>query len=166
MANAKELTIRTSTADETIRIGASLGVMLQDGDTVLLDGDLGAGKTQLAKGVAVGLGVAEDIISPTFNLLIEHEGTHHTLYHFDLYRLDDPNDLEDIDFYYLTDATTPGVSLIEWSQRFSEEMPDDRLQIHIDKVAADADDASLRELRIQASGKRSTEILDTLRKEL
>ncbi|TLM81171.1 MAG: tRNA (adenosine(37)-N6)-threonylcarbamoyltransferase complex ATPase subunit type 1 TsaE, partial [Actinobacteria bacterium] len=79
--------ISTESDTATRACGQALAPLLDAGDVLLLSGDLGAGKTQLTKGIGVGLGVAEPVTSPTFNILLVHEGRI-PLYHFDLYRLD------------------------------------------------------------------------------
>ena len=124
-------TLRTASAAETQRAGAQLAQTLGDGDTVLLSGDLGAGKTQFAQGVAQGLGISEPVTSPTFNIMFEYLGGRVPLYHFDLYRLDDADQLEDVDFYAVTDASTPGIALVEWAQLFPGEMPDGAIRVDI-----------------------------------
>lgn len=87
---------------------------------LLLAGDLGAGKTQLAKGIGEGLGIAEPVTSPTFNILVVHEGRL-PLYHFDLYRLERADDLEDLDYFGTLEAD--GVSVVEWGDRFPDALP-------------------------------------------
>lgn len=119
----------SASVDETIELGRQLSACLQPDDVVLLSGDLGAGKTQLSKGVAAGLGVSTDVTSPTFNILIEYEGSGLTLYHFDLYRLEDAEELEDIDFYGVLESG--GVSLVEWGDKFPDAMPDEYLDVRI-----------------------------------
>ena len=97
----------------------------QAGDVILLVGDLGAGKTHFAQGFAAGLGIEDVPTSPTFNLVCEYHGGRLPLYHFDLYRLDDADELEDIDYYGITEGD--GVSLVEWGDKFEEAAPDDCL---------------------------------------
>lgn len=118
----------TTRAEQTVRAGELLAELLEPGDVVLLSGDLGAGKTQLTKGIAGGLGVAEPVTSPTFNILLVHEGRI-PLYHFDLYRLDHAEELVDIDY----DATleADGVSVVEWGDRFIEARPTAGLDVTI-----------------------------------
>lgn len=135
--------------DETIRLGHELGCSLEDGDVVLLKGDLGAGKTQFSKGVARGLGVDANIVSPTFNIVIAYEEGRIPLYHFDLYRLEDMSELEDIDFYYLVDDSTSGACLIEWADRFPDEMPEGCIEVEIGKKSSDED---IREIVIKRNG--------------
>lgn len=132
-------TVRTSSAEETRRVAAELAKGLSDGDVILLSGDLGAGKTQFAQGIAEGLGVSESVTSPTFTIMFEYASGHIPLYHFDLYRLEDAQQLEDIDFYELVDESTPGVALIEWANLFSDEMPEGATQVTIHKDASNPD---------------------------
>jgi len=109
---------KSHTVDDTIAFGTTLGALLGPGDVLLLSGDLGAGKTQFAKGVGTALGVEEDIISPTFNILLVHLGTTLTLNHWDLYRLGRAEDLDDID--YFAQVASDAVSLVEWGDRFAD----------------------------------------------
>ncbi|MCR4605848.1 MAG: tRNA (adenosine(37)-N6)-threonylcarbamoyltransferase complex ATPase subunit type 1 TsaE [Eubacterium sp.] len=100
------------------------------GDILLLYGDLGVGKTVFAKGFAAGLGIDEPVTSPTFTLVHEYEGTK-KLYHFDLYRIGDPDELYDIGYeeYFYSD----GISLVEWPERLEDLKPDTAIEIHIEK---------------------------------
>ncbi len=118
--------IQTFSAEQTALCGRVLAPLLGVGDVLLLSGDLGAGKTQLTKGIAWGLGVAEPVTSPTFNILLVHEGRL-PLYHFDLYRLDHAWQLEDLDYYATLEAD--GVSVVEWGDRFAEAAPLDGVSV-------------------------------------
>lgn len=138
-------TVRTTSKVETRNVGAELAQGLSDGAVVLLSGDLGAGKTQFAQGIAEGLGVTEPVTSPTFNIVFEYASGRVPLYHFDLYRLEDAQQLEDIDFHALVDESTPGVALIEWADLFPAEMPEDAITVTITK---DATDPSVRIIAI------------------
>ncbi len=101
---------------ETISMGIDLGKKLTGGDIVLLHGELGAGKTTLTKGIARGLGVKDDIVSPTFTLMNVYEGNALTLVHVDTYRLENEQDLIDIGIQdYLGSPDT--VCIIEWPQK-------------------------------------------------
>lgn len=124
----------TSDAEATGRAGALLGPLLLPGDVIALAGDLGAGKTQLVKGVALALGVDEPVTSPTFNLLAVHPGVL-PLYHFDLYRLEREDDLEDIGFYETLEGD--GASFVEWGDRFPGSLPADRLLVVVHRTGAD-----------------------------
>lgn len=120
--------IRTASAEHTRALGAALSPLLRAGDVIVLSGDLGAGKTVLVKGVAEGLGVAEAVTSPTFGLLAVHPGRV-VLYHFDLYRLDDEAQLEDVAFYETLEGD--GASFVEWGDRFPASLPASRLDVAI-----------------------------------
>lgn len=157
--DAMERTILSASPAETKAIAACLAPALREGDVVLLIGGLGAGKTQFAQGLGDGLGVTEPITSPTFNLVFEYRSGRLPLYHFDLYRLDRPEELEDIDFYGLADPSSDGVALIEWAQRFSEEMPEDALQVEILSPESSGEE---RILRFRADAPRSQELLQSL----
>lgn len=151
MAGAGENQV-IATADErqTRLAGRLLGELARPNDVVALSGGLGAGKTALVQGLAEGLGVVGHVPSPTFNLLLVHPGLR-TLYHFDLYRLDDASQLEDIDFYETLESG--GVAAIEWADRFDGELPDDRLDVAISKPGE-----SGRELAVAGTGPRSRDL--------
>lgn len=103
--------------------GVAFSRRLVSGDVVLLHGDLGAGKTTLTQGIAAGLGVHGPVQSPTFTLVQEHEGQQLKLYHLDLYRLDEPSELESIGYETYLEPVD-GVSVIEWPERAGEWLPD------------------------------------------
>ncbi len=115
---------------ETERLGECLGAVLRPGDVVLLYGEMGAGKSVLTRSAARSMGIREHVPSPTFNILLIHEGTNLKLYHFDLYRL------EDEDEYYssgLDEFLPPedGVAFVEWPERCALAMPQDALKIEM-----------------------------------
>ena len=120
---------RTSSVAETQQVAAALAGLVQPGSTVTLDGDLGAGKTHFTQGLAAALDIAVPVTSPTFNLMVAYDGGRIPLYHFDLYRLEDPCQLEDLAFYETVEGD--GVSCIEWASKFPDEMPEDRLEVFI-----------------------------------
>lgn len=127
-----ELTDRKITSlnvEETQRIAAALAKMVVPGTVIALEGDLGAGKTHFTQGLARGLGVGEAVTSPTFNVMSVYDQGRLPLYHFDLYRLEDALELEDIAFYDYVEAD--GVSCIEWAAKFPEEIPAQALWISI-----------------------------------
>jgi len=123
-----QITMRTQGAEETMRYGEVLAKLLDAGDVLLLSGDLGAGKTQLTKGIARGLGVSEPVTSPTFNILLVHEGRI-PLYHLDLYRLEHAYELEDLDYFATLEGD--GVAVVEWGDRFAEAAPAQGLAVSI-----------------------------------
>ena len=148
------LTVLTSSAEATQALGASLAPLVRPADVVLLTGDLGAGKTQLTKGLAAGLGVPEPITSPTFNILLVHEGRL-PLYHFDLYRLERGEDLEDLDYFGTLEAD--GVAVVEWGDRFSEALPRDGLVLAL-HIEGDEE----RRIELHALGDRGRELVAQL----
>jgi len=108
-------TYTTQSELETAAVGRELGTNAAAGDVVLLYGDLGAGKTALVKGLAEGLGIPRDeVTSPTFTLVQEYRGGRLTLYHVDLYRLDDPREVFDLG---LDEIAADGVLAIEWAEK-------------------------------------------------
>jgi tRNA threonylcarbamoyladenosine biosynthesis protein TsaE len=139
--------IRCAGAPATRHAGALLGRLVEPGDVVALAGGLGAGKTVLVQGLAEGLGVVGHVPSPTFNILLLHHGTP-PLYHFDLYRLERPEELVDIGFWETLESD--GVSAIEWADRFPGELPADRLDVGIEIV-----DEDTRVLHPAGTGPRS-----------
>lgn len=147
MAADNTWTITTTSPEETQALGEILASFLQPDDVVLFAGDLGAGKTQFVQGVARGLGVQASVTSPTFNILLEYHGGRLPLYHFDLYRLDEPEELDDIDFFGVLESD--GASFVEWSEKFPEEMPEDFVSISL-AVASDGS----RELTVAGQGER------------
>ncbi len=119
----------TASATETQQVAAALASVVSEGAVVTLDGDLGAGKTHFTQGLAAALGVEAPVTSPTFNLMVAYDGGRLPLYHFDLYRLEGPEQLDDLAFYETVESD--GVSCIEWASKFPEEMPEDRVEVFI-----------------------------------
>lgn len=112
----------SNSVEETERLGADLAARLPAGSIVAFTGDLGAGKTAFVRGMAQGLGVTERVTSPTFTIVNEYEGEGLPLFHFDLYRLEDAEELFDIGWEdYLSRG---GVCAVEWSERAVEAMED------------------------------------------
>ena len=122
--------IETTGESETLALGKRLGEAAEPGDVYLLDGDLGVGKTVLAKGIALGLGITEPVTSPTFTIVHEYEGRL-PLYHFDVYRIGDPEEMYDIGFEEYLDGK--GVCLIEWPTLVEELLPETAVPIRIEK---------------------------------
>lgn len=115
---------------EMEEFGENLGSILKPGDIISLTGDLGAGKTTLTKSIGKGLGVEDYITSPTFTLINEYKGRLN-LYHFDVYRLEGPIDLYDLGFEEYIYSN--GVSIIEWGDKIKEILPEERINIQIEK---------------------------------
>lgn len=152
MANGLTYMRKTSTPEATKQLAATLSRYLHEGDVVLLEGDLGAGKTQFVQGVASGLGIDASVVSPTFNILLQYDGGRLPLNHFDLYRLDDADQLEDIAFFETIEGE--GASFIEWGSKFPEAMPFGFLEI---RISVDEDGA--RTIKAHAFGVRARSIL-------
>ena len=179
--------ISSSTA-ETIALGEKCGELLAAGDVLVLTGDLGAGKTQFTKGIARGMGITADVTSPTFTIEMVYEGGAMPLYHFDLYRLIDSSQLDDIGLFDAMESDGPTV--IEWGEQFADDIGDERVDVFIsrleggsdclrqlskggDNATADlsADDVGaissgsaepLREIRFVAHNKRGRELIEGL----
>ena len=134
---------RTASEEETIALGEELARALQPRAVVLLVGELGAGKTTLAKGFVQGLGAAraEDVSSPTFTLIHEY-GTAPKVYHVDFYRLEQPREVANLGLEELLDREA--VILVEWGERFPELWPPDRIEVHLRALEGDQ-----REIRVQ-----------------
>lgn len=117
--------------DDTMNLGKQLGSLAKPGDIICLTGDLGTGKTHFSKGVAKGLGIDSPITSPTFTIVNEYEGRL-KLYHFDVYRVNDPDEIEAIGFdeYIFSDA----VSIIEWANYINELIPEEHIWVEIKKI--------------------------------
>ena len=120
--------------DETLALGRRIGAAAKPGTVLALIGELGAGKTQLAKGVADGLGVTSVVNSPTFVLMNEHVGRLR-LYHVDAYRLGDPDEAAAAGL--LDERQADGVTVIEWADRLDGWLPEERLVIRLDTPAGE-----------------------------
>ena len=157
-----EKSFRTGSREETIALGERLGRTLRSGDVLVLTGDLGAGKTQLTKGIAAGMGVTDDVTSPTFTIEMVYEGAEMPLYHFDLYRLDDPDQLEDTGIFDVLGAD--GVCSIEWGEQFADEIGDARVDVFVTRLDDEAapGEEPLREVRLVAHDARGEELLAAL----
>lgn len=120
----------TWSQEETYEIGRKIALESKAGQIYCLIGDLGVGKTVFSKGFATGLGIEEPITSPTFTIVQEYDGVK-PLYHFDMYRIEDPDELEMIgyeDYFY-----GQGVCLVEWANNVSDVIPKEALWIYIEK---------------------------------
>jgi tRNA threonylcarbamoyladenosine biosynthesis protein TsaE len=138
--------LATRTPRETRAIGRALGAAAHAGTLLALIGPLGAGKTELAKGVAEGLGVTSVVNSPTFVLMNEHAGRLR-LFHIDAYRLDDPE--EAVAAGLFDDRQAAGIAVVEWADRLGERLPSERLELTI--VPA-PDGSDRREIGWRATG--------------
>lgn len=144
----------TRSAEETLKLGEQLGRELEPGDIVALYGELGAGKTTLTKGIARGLEIKTEVVSPTFTLIHEHQGRV-PLYHIDLYRLTDEEEIWNLGIEdYLYNA---GVTIVEWAERMPSLLPEIRLDIRLN--ATDADE---REILFDPGSERLRRIVERL----
>lgn len=147
-----------TTKIETRQFARAIAAWLRPGDVIRLDGGLGAGKTTVVQWIAEALGVHDEVTSPTFSLIHCYESPHFMLYHLDLYRLEDPQELEVID---IDEVFTPlnAVTFIEWAQRAEEELPPHAFRLSLtpsvpkvagEAVASDAVEQA-REIHFEAS---------------
>ena len=123
--------IESFSPEDTFRVGEQLAKDARPGDIYTLDGDLGVGKTIFTKGMAKGLGIEEPVTSPTFTILQEYESGRLPVYHFDVYRIGDPEEMDEIgyeDYFY-----GQGICLIEWAGLIEELIPKEAVRICIEK---------------------------------
>ena len=139
--------IETNSAEETYALGKELGEQAAAGAVFTLNGDLGVGKTVFAQGFADGLGITEAVNSPTFTILQVYEEGRLPLYHFDVYRIEDPEEMYEVGFDdYLYGQ---GVCLIEWAEQVAELLPQKRTDITIEKDLSK--DFSYRKITIRTT---------------
>lgn len=141
--------------DETEEFGVKLGKALKKGDILCLNGSLGAGKTTLTKSIGLGLGVSEYITSPTFALINQYSGRL-PLYHFDVYRLENVEEIYDLGFdeYFYGN----GVCIIEWADKIEKMIPKEKIVIDIGKT----EDLDSRIIKLSGYQKRYTELVREL----
>ena len=172
-----KLDIISHSSTQTQRLGVRLGELLRGGELLLLEGQLGTGKTTFTQGLAQGIGITEDISSPTFTLLKEYDGRERqaistresgqisaaqvvarpALYHFDLYRLDDPEEILDLgfeDYFY-----SSGVCVVEWADKADLLWPTEHLRIRLKML-----NETKRGLLFTAVGTRYCELLQQFQK--
>jgi tRNA threonylcarbamoyladenosine biosynthesis protein TsaE len=132
---AEMLTV-TNSAEETRALGEQLAERLSAGDVVTLEGELGAGKSELARGIARGLGVTETVTSPSFTILNVYESGRCPLYHFDWYRLESEEELYELgmDEYLGGD----GIAVIEWAERCPEAVPENVIRIRLEVTGGES----------------------------
>lgn len=145
----------SNSVNDTFFLGQWVGKLISPGAVILLRGDLGAGKTHFAKGVAKGLNIENNITSPTFTLINQYQGRI-PLYHMDFYRLVDPEEADDLGveeyFYGL------GVSLLEWPERVDSYLPDEYLEINIEPIGENS-----RKFIFKATGARYEDFVEELK---
>jgi len=153
--NGSVTTIHSESAEATRRLGEAIAARVEPGDTILLEGDLGAGKTTLVQGIAHGLGVPVPATSPTFTLIHELRGGRMPLYHVDLYRISRDQDLEDLGLEDLMDGD--GVLAVEWGDRLGHLLPPSYLRITIERSCEDR-----RLIHLQGVGERGQRLLQAV----
>lgn len=128
-------TLHIASEKETEKLGEKIGQAAKPGMVVALIGDLGTGKTTLTKSIARGLGVTETVTSPTFNIIREYKTGRIPLYHFDVYRIADPEEMFELGYeeYFYGD----GICVVEWADIIEELLPENAIVIHIDRGAAE-----------------------------
>lgn len=126
----------TNSANDTIEFGKSVARAVEKGAVISLVGDLGAGKTTFTKGIARGLGIMDNVTSPTFTILNEYAGEEKKLYHFDFYRIEDPDELVELGFedYF---PSTDGLTIVEWVEKAPSVLPKQYYQITFEKIDDD-----------------------------
>ena len=126
----------TNSAAETKALGEKLASRLKAGDVVVLEGELGAGKSELARGIARGLGVTETVTSPSFTILNVYESGRCPLYHFDWYRLESEEELYELgmDEYLGGD----GIAVVEWAERCPDAVPENVLRIRLEVTGGES----------------------------
>lgn len=125
------MVIETNSPEETFHIGVNTGKMAWPGQVITLSGDLGVGKTVFTQGLAQGLGIEEPVNSPTFTIVQIYESGRLPLYHFDVYRIGDIEEMDEVGFEDYVEGE--GVSLIEWANLIEEILPQKRTCITIEK---------------------------------
>ena len=125
------MVIETHDPEETFEVGRTIGMNAKPGQIYTLTGDLGVGKTVFTQGVAAGLGITEPVNSPTFTIIQEYEDGRLPFYHFDVYRIGDLEEMEEIgyDDYFFGQ----GIGLIEWAELIEEILPEKRIEVTIEK---------------------------------
>ena len=149
------LTCITHSPEETAHLAGTIGKIIHEGTVICLDGELGVGKTLFVRALARTLGVESDVTSPTFNLMNIYEGVCPVV-HFDLYRIESEEELEDIGFFEYAEAME-GIVLIEWAEKYPDAMPEDRLQVRIDGLGGED-----RQFTFAAEGEKSIQLLEEL----
>ena len=143
------MTFESHSREETIKFAANLAAKSKPGDVYTLTGDLGVGKTVFAKGFAKGLGVTEPVTSPTFTIVQEYLSGRLPFFHFDVYRIADPDEMEETGFYDYRDRG--GVVLIEWAELIEDILPFPRTSIKIEKDLNGDDDYRLITVEVENS---------------
>lgn len=155
LAMINTLDFLSHSPEQTRRIGMRLGAVLQAGDLICLQGDLGAGKTTFVQGIAQGWGSLDSVSSPTFILVnIYRRNDQAQLFHMDAYRLDSTPEAEELD---LDSMLVEGALIVEWPERMAGLIPAERLWVNLEHVTDEE-----REMKFNAHGKRYVELLEVI----
>lgn len=155
-----ELVVRTKSAEDTHALAAAIAPLLVTGDIVVLAGGLGTGKTTFAQGMARGLGVVEQVTSPTFILMRTYEGGRLPFVHVDVYRLDRLQEAIDLGLAEILDEG--GVAAVEWGDVVTPVLPADVLEVRLERADGDDD----RRISFRLVGRRWSARADALRRAL
>ncbi|TYR78421.1 tRNA (adenosine(37)-N6)-threonylcarbamoyltransferase complex ATPase subunit type 1 TsaE [Priestia megaterium] len=153
MIKSEEFAFRSTSTKHTSEFAHHLASLLAPGDVILLEGDLGAGKTTFTKGLAKGLGIMRNVNSPTFTIIKEYRDGRLPLYHMDVYRLEEG--FEDLGFDEYFDGD--GVTVVEWAHLIKEQLPSEFIEVNIYH-----DTEETRKIIVKAKGTRYTEICKEL----
>ncbi|MTD37593.1 tRNA (adenosine(37)-N6)-threonylcarbamoyltransferase complex ATPase subunit type 1 TsaE [Erwinia sp. CPCC 100877] len=145
--------------NETEALAQQIGSVAEAGNTIVLSGDLGAGKTTLTKGIALGLGITQMIKSPTYTIIREYQTGRLPLYHMDVYRIEAGADDLALDEYFEGE----GLSVVEWGKLLGEFLPADYLEITLEK---DPTDVEKRQAILQAHGPKAAAFLKRIQQRL
>ena len=154
------LNLTSKSSNDTMNIAKSLAKSLSSGDTVVLTGELGSGKTKFTEGFLSYFGLENEISSPTFNIVNEYSKNSVNIYHFDVYRL---SDIEEFYAIGWEEYFEPGICLIEWGELIEDALPLEYIHISFEK---NNDDPNLRLLKLEALGNKYELILDKLKEDL
>lgn len=150
------LIITSENLETTIKIGIEIGKLVQPGDCILLNGTLGVGKTQIVKGIGLGLNILDVVSSPTFVIIKSYEGKF-KLHHVDLYRIDKTQELSQLGLYDL--QLDGGIIAVEWANKAFEEFPEESLNINIKY----SNQNNTRKITLSSSHQRYNKILKKLK---
>ena len=152
---SKMIKIKVNNEEETFLLGKRIGQLLQSSMILCLSGDMGTGKTHFTKGIAAGLGIEDYITSPTFTLINEYKGRI-PLYHFDVYRLENSDELNELGYQEYFFGS--GVTVIEWADIINDVIPKDRLWIILHKI-----DGDKRRIIIDGAGEEYISLVEELK---
>ncbi len=156
----KSINIKSTSSNQTMHIAKILAKYLSKGDTIVLTGELGSGKTKFTEGFLSFFGLEKEISSPTFNIVNEYISNSVNIYHFDVYRLSDTEE-----FYAIggEEYFEKGICLIEWGELIEDALPFEYMHISFEKLE---DEPDSRILRIETLGQKYETILDKLKEEI